>query len=1131
MTTDKIKKIKRWTTATLTTLLTAGSFASIGYSVYHQVENMKMSNDFDSGRSLQLELRITQTDEKGDPILDDVTNEPLSIYTPEKEKEYLKITTNSLIKKLQEKKLNNIRVSQGYGFVKNIQFPNHKEKIAILYADFEYSESAFELNDIKEEVNEIINNKKIFSSVSSTINYEIESVQGSYYTSDYNIPSLPTGRNDIGINGSGIFIDETTSTGYEKDLNLHHSKYSDEQIGIYSHDGLEGEYASIKTEEKFNAWTFALNKQIYDSLPTGDSGGDSEGESSFRNIDNELLQTILNNEYSNASWYNSSLLNDITQKNYQTPNTWLLWKDKQGLINYINSLISIWYYNVYANKIPTTISESLNHEQVDTLFKVDDEYGYWNYVDKDTRDKINVLIKDLSTDEKCFIAMVGQLSGATNSPNEWRPTYVTDEDLIPLIYSFQNSKRWNSNYVDPNEDINASISTKAGWGWLESGDSSLSWLLNDYLDSKIDYKNYTDYLFNEDDGDDVKETDTFTTNTFLIKEITESNKQEFVDKLNNDFKFEIINSNAKNLSENIIQLKEEMKILGTNVPTDKESDEWKEWSKKVKEFAILNFSGSSIYGQQYETRSIYTGSWLTLNPLNLLMIIIGIIIFLVGIFISIRYRVPGLLAFAAAFTVLTAGGALFLAFGFSLSFYAVIALAIASFLCLLSPIFFFRNLEKELKEKSTMGGSVVKSIKKYWKMSLDVHIISILISLSFLFFGIGGNINFGAMLIISVFLSFLLSGIIFYILLLIYTQFNHITNQKFFLQKSAFINLMSEEVVKKSKFDLFFEPMISKVNLFGKWSNITVMVLSGLALIGVILLFTFGNVNSIDFNHSNILVIKNIQLFDISVADVNGILNLSVINSYIYNNELFIFTRSSMDIAEINTKLADLFKGDETLIELLNSNTFFTTLSTNVANDVALNTFICLLAGIGFSAVWALLSLNIVSILPLIASQLSIVFIVFGFISLVQIPMNLDIVPVILALFMLTSIISTSTLSSIKRSWDRTIEIKPNDLKTLVNSIVSKINVNFIYFGSFIMLFSWIGLGFSSADLIPSLLTLLFGSLFVLVFSNRILVNVWFQCIMLRDKFNKELSHSEKIKPLKVVYDDVDEQLISGINN
>ncbi|MGL4951520.1 MAG: hypothetical protein ACRC4L_00895 [Mycoplasma sp.] len=1135
MKTSKIKKIKKWITWGTTAVLTAGAFASIGYGIYYQYENTIKSNDFSSGRSVQFEMRIYKVDENGRPIDNEgnivtSSNDLVPIYSKEKEKENLEITATAITNILQEKKLNNIRVSFGYGNASNKLFPNEKEKVAIIYCDFENSETSLDLLDISEEANQLLNNKKVYSTISAANNYELELIKPSYNSAAYPAQSS-TERNELNSDKTGLFYDEEDDFASGTNFNLQDSPDLAEKIKQYKNKDLDGDYVAATANKNFNAWAFALERQQYEKL--------SDGSSSRTYVDNELNNTIINSMYGNESWYNDGSYTAVNQKTYQTKNTWLLWKDKQGLINHLNNLISIWYYHLYANTLPTSLLDPSSSDysissQISLIFNTSDDLGYKNHIDPDSRKQINKLIDDLSSTEKEFITMAAHMSSGSNNPSKWAPQLITENDLIPILYNFNNSKQWNSSYSEPSEE-EMSQSELNGWDWLESDSSSLSSLTNDYLESKIDHKNYNDYFFNEAEGD--KESDKeFTTNKFLLRTKNGMKPKEYSDFLNNNFKFKIINSKQSNLVEDfpltnqkIIELAEKANKIDWS---KNESEEVIQFKEERKAFANKHFSSNTLFAQQNESKSIYDDSWVKLNSIDILMIILGAVVFLIGIFVSIRYRIPGVVAFITSLSVLILGSTLYVFFGFTLSFYAIIALAFGVFLSLLSPFFFFRNVKKEVSEKLSITGTVVKSLKKYWKMSLDIHMISLLSSLSFLFFGIGGNINFGAMLVISVFLSFILSGVIFYLILFMYTQFTQMNESKFYFDKKLFNSILDgkSKDITNSKYFKFLTPMVHKLSFYNKWTKISIGIISLLSVVGIILLSTIGSFGSIDFNNSNIFIINNFDETGLSLNDVINTLKISTINAYVYNNELIIFTKDNIDLADAISKL----KSSVSLVDQQSSielGTRITQLTTAFSIDVVVNTIKCVSIAIGFSSIWALLSLNIVGMIPLALTQFITVITMVGFIGISQIPVNLEVIPVILLVYLFASVISTSMLSSLKRSWNREMLTQVDQLKLLSESITSKFNVNYFYLGIGIISFAGLSMIFASPGILLSLLVLIIGVIWSLIFVNRVLMNIWYLCIIIRDKFSKELSHSEKHQRIKINYDEVDEQIITGINN
>lgn len=1132
MTELKTKKTRKTVSIFATLTLCFSALGGIGWGIYNITQSLNHSNDFTDGQSIQFNLRLCEVGGDGRPVL--VNGVPKPIYSdPAMQEERLKTSATALTTVLQQKNLTNIKISYGYTNISNDKFPNRVEKVAALYASFENSASAFGLSDIDNPIYTYLNNEKIFDTLNDNFKYEVDLVKPSYKSTKYNIPASRQSTGRLAPGGSslaGVYYNETNKIASGTKFNMYTGQDTEGKFtGTTS--GIMKDKVTIESKQDLNSWAFVTEKVAYDALAPKDDPANPARYS--------------NNFYDNQSWHTPTPYADppTDQQKFQTNYTWLLWKDKQGLINYLNSLIVLWYYNLYANEI--TIQKEpgkpLAREHLDQIFNVG-EFNYQNYADLDTRKQINEVIKNLSETEKSFIAMAGQLNGAKENPSTWRPQIIEEQDLIPVLYNYYNSPEWNSGYQEVKPDsipsYGYSNSVKNGWGWLESADSeAMKDLTGDYLVSKIDHKSFGTYLSNPD-GKPSTSDEPYVTKNLHIGMPENADMNKFLELINNSISFPIINQAQNNFVDNYPLIEAQIAALQTksstipfNEPNNPITIAFKE---ERKAFANKTYNSSNVFAEQRLTKPLYDNSWITneLNQLDFLMIILGGILFVIGIFISVRYRVPGAVAFVISAFVFIITAVLYNAFGFTFSLYSFIALAFGTFLSLLAPVFLCRNTLKEIRESSTISASLVKSVKKHWKTAVDFHIISILCSLSFLFFGIGGNINFGSMLIISVFISFILSGIIYFILMLFYTQYMQSNTYTWFLSKGYYAQLIKlnepnqESKYKSSWIYKMWNSYAYNVNLSSKTSYISLLVFVLIAIAGVFVLGFVGSLFSIDFNNTNILVFKNFDQFNLSTNDIVKQLNINVLQSYVYNNELFIYTSQIYDIDSVTSSLGVL----PGVKDLLTNNFLLTTMTTDVSIQIVLNTLKCIGIAIGFCAVWAGLSLNIISIIPLAITQFVPVFILSGFFGAVQFPLQLEITLVVSVIFMITSVISAASLSSLKASWNRGVEIEKNELKALFTNIISKINLNYLIFIGLFVVLSLFSIIFSSLSLILIFVCLIIALVWISFYANRILVFLWYQCILLRNLFSQEILLTKGERNVKINYDFVDEQLINGIN-
>ncbi len=1209
-------------------LLGAGSATGIGFGAYNIAKKTNVSNDFREGRTIQINLRLfeTTTPERKDNIREnikvDTKGNPIHLYNKEMTEENVKKSCTYLINLLESKGLTNIKVSYGYSYINNNQkfnnnlvFKDGKEPVATLYASFENSEAAFGLNNINDISNEFINDKNVYFALSNTPAYEIEVVKKEYHGVNYQIIPSNGVKDANNTHRTGTMFASENHDPISNDVAdslsiLDYKLLKDGKIGDYvlrngniskADIGLTLNDTNDENITYFNTAGFGEDNVNFTQLQR-DEENKTEDESTYNLNKRQTKEGEVppEGETSPEGGESDKPTEPKESDKFQTTHTYIIWKNKDGLLDYLNTLISLWYFNAYANKLEGVPTSTDKQDYFNAFFNTS-ALNYNNGVDKQTRNKINRVIDSLSDTEKSFIIWAAFENGrhGDGNPLSWTPPLMTEYDIIPVIYNFYNSPIFSpvkpTHYNDFTADYQygCSESVKNGWGFLDSRSHDLDDFLGRYYGGTIDFRNYNIHF--EDPNEPKEPTDDepnpipdpYWTNSYKIDANDYGTTPEkLANKWNNEiYKFPLIPVGDTELVDNWVGIpptpgnpglpgiSDKLKILDKmygNVIPDSEAcdpkkdeptladvekkikDEWdftlpqNEWAEKngkltkceyniIKEaFANSVIKPSSIYFNQFISPPTIVNSLGGLNPLYILLIVIGVILFLVGVFVSVRYRIPGMIATLLSGLVFVLSIVVYNFYGYVFSFYSLLAVAISTFISFISPSFLFRNIEKEVSEGSTLPAAIVKSTKKYWKLALDIHIMGILSSLAFLFFGRTGNINFGAMLIISIFLSFILNGIIFFILMLYYVYIIQFDFTSWFMSKKLFLKLKQNnfDQVKKIKF-------FNKVSFFNKWDYYVVGILAFVGLCGVIVLAVNGPFFSIEFGSSNILVINNFKQFNLTTQEVMDTLGVSSINNYVHDNQLVIYTLNSINVSDATTKLVELIKNksglavdDPKLIELINninSNTLVTILTSESAIKVVKNALECIGIAIALCAIWSVFSLNIISVIPLALNQVATIIIILGWITLLCVPIDLNIVPIFMFIFMINTVFSTAMLSSIKGSWDRKRAINKHDLADLFNNIISKTNPNYVYVTVGILVFAILGL-FSSTSLIFCFLILILSCIYIFFFNGKVLVTSLYGLILLRNIFNKELKLSRSLDHKKYDYDEINEQKIIGIN-
>lgn len=1126
------------------------SIVAIVFSSFNIVTKTNLSSDFDEGISYSLRFKLVDKNNK--PLYQQTTDEQGFKINDEKDiLNKLDDTASILGKQLQNMGLTNVSLSSGLGSYSYTEGTNVLKSIPIGYINMNFENSPAVFGITTEEDDLFLNASKISSKIGDSNRYEFETVRSSY--SPYQDLSLPsTSRidrnssiiaNESGISQNQNYFLVSSKENLVEDIN----KYKNAE-GIIDNNAVQlvqSDYYYIKPfiDQKFEfdkiqdasseaSYNFLDSREDEETTPPPTEGGDSNTETQ-----------------------------PDPKAQFQTKHTWLLWKNKTSLINYLNSLVLSSYYNIYANNIQIY---SIENDTYVVGTPERDHSTNTNAIDTDLRKQINKYLDSLSSLEKNIVKFV------TNT-SRGQPTLITEKNLMGFLYEFYNSKYNPTNNVgipgstesdkiiDPN---NHSKSEIAGWGFLETDNSDFSELLSPYLIGKFDYSNFGEFFQNpeppkndeeENQDQDNDEPVYYTTNKFKLPNQS-SDINEFINSLDNyQYNFPILDVSKDDDIDNLNLALKATQEFNKEIYEDKYGSvageifkDNENYKKRLKEIAS-NFSYQKIFGDMSKTIPRYDRSaFYDFSVFNIFLICLSAVILLVGIVVSVLYRIPGVLSFL--FTALTFTGsiAFFNLFGFTFSFFSFIGLLFGTVISFLTPLFVFRNFKKEILEGSSIFGAFVKTMKKYWKLSLDVHVVSILISFSFLFFGKNQIIDFGAVLTISTFLSLILSGVLFFLCIsLIISIFNYLSPKSFmtnslFLKMKKFTQSISD--ISTADFNnIESKNLLSKISHKTKWGSFynkiwiwSIIAIIFVCLIGFILLFIIGPGFSIDFSGGNIIKIYNYDKFSSLINNnFNMIPNYLGNGAYVYDNVLYVPV-SRIDNFAVVKWIKQLTMNDLPLQNLLLNSYSITEFNSSIPLSVVSSAWACFGISIGFVACWILISINWVAIVPYIFVQCISMIISIGWIGLSRFELNIDSISIIILIYLVSSVYSVGILSTIKISWDRSKPLSLEELKVLTNSIVSKINSNFIY-TQLILIIVGVTISIVSLNwlLFVAFFTLIIGISYVIVATPHILLPLWHYAIKVKNIYMKELSNSSmnKTKVKAKNYDNIDEQIVKGLNS
>ncbi len=1144
-----------------------GSVAGITFSTKNIIESTKLSSDFDNGVSYSLKFNLV--DDENKPLYTTPNANSYLLNDPSKVMSEMNKIGNIVANQLNNLGLTNISVSSGvgsYSYSSASSTSTGTQVIPVGYVNmtFENSQAVFGLSE--EDDMDFLNDSKIVSKIGESNRYVIENVAQRYpkYTSatsasDPNTPSTMRTNSYILADKDGVHLNSADGTKDKDRFYVSSPSNISEKIKDYvdSDDVVDSNALQLVQNNFYYLKPFIQDKYDYDKIVADQSASNSEetpatySSSAVLAADDTTVPPSTDDTTPPAEEDKPD-----AAKQFQAHQTWLLWKNKQGLINYLNRLVYSAYCNVYANNINIRLGGKY---EVGTP-KLDSNTNT-NAIDTNLRKQINAYLDNLSPLEKEIIQFITSSAGNISSGNF---KSITEENLMGFLWEFYNSTYCSENTVGiyqstdkPINRNNHSDSQVNGWSFIDAANADLSSLLSPYLIQIYDYTSFNNAFLNpktsKEQDEEIKDEANkdkpifYTTNKIKLLSNTLSTKTFKNELENQQYVFPLLDIpnqiNLNNMSTAI--------TAAANLNTRIQAGEFgsvaneifkdnPDYKKDVEEIAN-NFRASIVFGNIAKSRQRYAAPAFYDWPIfNILLIVLSAIILLVGIIVSIIYRVPGIFSFLFAGLTFTGSLAFFNIFGFTFSFFSFMGLIIGTFLSFLIPFYIFKNFRKEINEGSSIYGAYIKTIKKYWKLALDTHIVPLLIAFSFLFFGKNNLVDFGALLTISTFLSLILSCVLLFVsIIIMITMFDAPSPKAFMTYKQA--RRMKEvndyialhETNKGLSFELgWYEKRINKFDFYKKWRLFASLGFVFVSIIGVILLFVLGPGFSVDFSNGHILIIHNADLLEKVSPDFIANIPNQMGEHYMFDNVWYIQLKSASP-EEIFKLFNALPSTDPVAKEtLLNSYSIAET-STYISDELVHDAFVCFGISLSFVAVWSLISINWVSILPIAIVQCVVILLSLGWVGITRMPFNIEGIAIAALIFVIASIYMIALLSSVKISWDRKKTLSYLELNKLVNSILSKINSNLLHFLGLFILFAALSAIFTANFLLAmAFINMIVNVLIVALVVPYLLLPLWNFFISLKNIYVKELVQSSKNKKMQkaINYDAVDEQLVKGLN-
>lgn len=564
---------------------------------------------------------------------------------------------------------------------------------------------------------------------------------------------------------------------------------------------------------------------------------------------------------------------------------------------------------------------------------------------------------------------------------------------------------------------------------------------------------------------------------------------------------------------------------------------------------------------------------------NYLSTFIGIIvlILIVGIVVSILYRIPGFISFILSLFTFVASSAFFVSLGTPFSFNTFLSLSVFSLLSFIPNIMLFDYFKIGIRKKLNSQNSMLYSFKKYLRISLGYHLAAIFIGISFLFFGKYELVGFGSILVVSAFTSILINSILFFLMFLLFLYCsemkpNLFLNNKYIklleeLNKTTFQDTTNYSLIEPVLFSNKTSQSIAKLSFFSSikknWILIIFIILTIIAIIGSILLGVLGFGFSSDFNKTSsifIVVPETISLSNSDLHEIASFFGSSVekidINDSSLNHKYLITLKQDLSNIDFQTLLnTSSFK--ELLIKLnltnlnMDANNGFDNMNqivrniqlvfNNIMPSIALRNGLisCIFIAIAFLMIWSLIWLGFSNMIMYFILILFNMLLIIGVVGITRISFNIDSLMSSAQTFLFFALLNFIVFSDYKQQ----ISIKDiheiEDIKQkLINQNERILTIYFATSLSFVAMNILSIVVLNEVFAFPIIITVI-SSLIISITNFVVINNLFYVALLFKRLFakyksekaiKKYLSNQGQHKRQPKDFDKIDEQEILGIN-
>lgn len=529
------------------------------------------------------------------------------------------------------------------------------------------------------------------------------------------------------------------------------------------------------------------------------------------------------------------------------------------------------------------------------------------------------------------------------------------------------------------------------------------------------------------------------------------------------------------------------------------------------------------------------------------IIVLVIVLLMIGILVSVLYRIPGFIGWICLLNgiCLTMLTMTMLKYMFSIAtFVALIIGIVASSIILISIL---EKMKKRFKFNEDVDAIVVKVFKNTIWQSFDISAILLIFGLVFIYFSHLITLEFGLLLVFYSLISFGTNAILYWAITFsgCFNKFS--LNKKLYFQEFSKISKKNSNKVQVQTLNnngdietsYYTSFQFSKVNLVSKYTLYGFGIILLILFVGGLIWGLVGFINAPDFSNGTRLVIS----FDGRIVDIDAL--MKSINDALFNGSdggwysisyinltddaghstatLYLQTNMIIQSSIANNALflSKIYCASSISIETINAIG-----NIDFANDI----LITLLILSAFLTIYSCLRLNWISIIVVFVSTTIIPLSIVCLAALFFINIDVVFVYAMILVYAINMCYVFVILGNLNNKWSRHKIYTPEHLKFIINSEIKSSFQYWVLVNGMLVIISLLFMLFLSTSMIYLGLGLFIGLLVITLIEWWFTPNLIYGMLYLRSLYVNKVLNNESDDKLVNKYDQIDEQLIEGIN-